>query len=204
MPSLCQTTHTVSLTSSERVCLVLQNIASVSSLIHEVQLSDDTNRPCPGGVHLFGHLKSIRVGQVSVSGGDSKDEAVLSSDELQEHVLDLVLNVTGLVPHRDLGHARQVHQGEIQHWGGREGEGGRKGEGRGRKGGGRRRRQQWGGGKGRKQYAHMDCPLTAGLLHPTIQQVWLKLLLHHTMLALANVVHSSMHPSLTHLHTSPQ
>ena len=137
MPSLCQRTHTVSLTSSERVRLVLQNIASVSSLIHEVQLSDDTYRPCPGGVHLFGHLKSIRVGQVSVSGGDSKDEAVLSSDELQEHVLDLVLNVTGLVPHRDLGHARQVHQGEIQHWGGREGEGGRKGEERGRKGGGR-------------------------------------------------------------------
>lgn len=66
-------------------------------------------------VHLFGYLERIGVGQVSVGWGDSQDQTALLSDELQQHVSDLVLNVQGLVSHCNLGHARQVDQGQIQH-----------------------------------------------------------------------------------------
>ena len=65
-------------------------------------------------IHLLGQLQGIRVCQVRVCRSDSQDEAVLTGDELHEHVFDLELNVGGLVPHRHLGHARQVHQGQVE------------------------------------------------------------------------------------------
>ena len=67
-------------------------------------------------VHFLGNLESVRVGEVAVGRGDGQDERVLASDELHEHVSDLVLNVRRLVPHWHLGQPRQVNQGEIEHW----------------------------------------------------------------------------------------
>lgn len=67
-------------------------------------------------VDLLGQLEGVRVGQVHVGGGDGEDEAALPADELQDHVLDLVLDVWGLVPHGHLGDARQVDEGQVQHW----------------------------------------------------------------------------------------
>lgn len=67
-------------------------------------------------VHLLGDLQSIGVGQVSVSRGDSQDQTAFLSDELHQHVTDLVLNVMGLVANSNLSHTRKVDQGEVQHW----------------------------------------------------------------------------------------
>lgn len=75
------------------------------------------------GVNLLGHLEGVRVGQVHVGRGDGKDEAAFPADELQDHVLDLVLNVWGLVPHGHLGDAWEVDEGQVQHWEGNQREG---------------------------------------------------------------------------------
>lgn len=72
------------------------------------------------GVDLLGQLEGIRVGQVHVGGRHGEDEAALPADELQDHVLDLVLNVWRLVPHRHLGDAREVDEGQVQHWEGKQ------------------------------------------------------------------------------------
>lgn len=68
------------------------------------------------GVHLLGDLEGIRVSQVRVGRGHGQDEAVLLGDKLHQHVPDLELNVGRLVPNWNLGHSRQVHQGQVQHW----------------------------------------------------------------------------------------
>ena len=67
-------------------------------------------------IDLLGQLEGIRVGQVHVGRGDGKDEAAFPADELQDHVLDLVLNILGLVPHGHLGDAWQVDEGQVQHY----------------------------------------------------------------------------------------
>lgn len=66
-------------------------------------------------VHFLGHLKSVRVSQVSVSWSDSQDQTALLGDELQQHVSNLVFDIYGLVSDWDLGHPREVNQGQVQH-----------------------------------------------------------------------------------------
>lgn len=66
-------------------------------------------------VDLLGQLEGVRVGQVHVGRGDGENEAALPADELQDHVLDLVLDIWGLVPHRHLGDTREVDEGQVQH-----------------------------------------------------------------------------------------
>lgn len=82
--------------------------------MHIFQLLSHT-LPLTLRVHLLGYFEGIRVGQVSIGWGDSEDQTALLSDELKQHISDLVLNVNRLVPHGNLGHPRQVDQGEIQH-----------------------------------------------------------------------------------------
>lgn len=76
-------------------------------------------------IDLLGQLEGVRVGQVHVGGGDGKNEAALPADELQDHVLDLVLDILGLVPHGHLGDAWEVNEGQVQHYGGNQRERGR-------------------------------------------------------------------------------
>lgn len=66
-------------------------------------------------VHVLGQFESVRVGQVSVGGSDGQDQAALSGDELHDHVSDLLLDVCGLVPHRNLGDTRQVDESQVEH-----------------------------------------------------------------------------------------
>lgn len=68
-------------------------------------------------VDLFGDLQSVGVGQIRVGRGDGQHQAVLFGDELHQHFSDLGLDVRGLVTHGHFGHPRQVHQGQVQHWG---------------------------------------------------------------------------------------
>lgn len=66
-------------------------------------------------IDVFGQFESIRVGQVSVGGCNSQDEAALPADELHYHVPDLLLDVDRLVSHGHLGDTRQVDQSQVQH-----------------------------------------------------------------------------------------
>lgn len=70
-------------------------------------------------IDFLGHLERIRVGQIHVGRRDGKDEAALPADELQDHVLDLVLDVLRLVPNRHFGDSREVDEGQVQHWHGK-------------------------------------------------------------------------------------
>lgn len=65
-------------------------------------------------VDVFGQFERVRVGQVSVSGSDGQDQAALATDELHDHVSDLLLDVGRLVSHRYFSDARQVDEGQIQ------------------------------------------------------------------------------------------
>lgn len=67
-------------------------------------------------VDIFGQFESIWVGEVHVCWSHSQDETVLLTDELHDHVSDLILDVRGLVAYRDLCDARQVNQSQVQHW----------------------------------------------------------------------------------------
>lgn len=60
-------------------------------------------------VHLFGELQGIGVGEIGIRWGYGQDQTVLACDELQEHVLDLELDVGGLVTYRHLRKTWQVH-----------------------------------------------------------------------------------------------
>lgn len=66
-------------------------------------------------VHLLGNLEGVGVGQVSVGRCDSQDQTAVLGDELHQHFHDLVLDVHRLVSHGNLGHPRQIDQGQIQH-----------------------------------------------------------------------------------------
>lgn len=66
------------------------------------------------GINRLGQIKSIRGGEISVGGGDSQDEAGLLTNELHDHVPDLLFNVGRLVAHRDLGQTRQVDERDVQ------------------------------------------------------------------------------------------
>lgn len=68
-----------------------------------------TNSTLTLRINLLGNLPSVRVGEVRVCWGNSQEEAVVFGDKLQEHIFDLVLNVGGLIPHRDLRHSREIH-----------------------------------------------------------------------------------------------
>lgn len=66
-------------------------------------------------VDVFGQFQSIRVGQVSVGGGDSQNKAALSRYELHDHIMDLMLDVCWLISHWHFSDAGQVDERQIQH-----------------------------------------------------------------------------------------
>ena len=64
-------------------------------------------------VCLSGKLQRITGGQVCVGRGDRQDETGLPTDVGHDHVPDLLPDVWGLVPQRQLGQARQVNQCDV-------------------------------------------------------------------------------------------
>ena len=68
------------------------------------------------GVDLLSDLERVRVGKVGVGRRYGEYETALLADKLEQHGADLDLNVCRLVPHRDLGHAGQVNQGQVENW----------------------------------------------------------------------------------------
>src|SRR5260370_8315645 len=89
----------VSLHSSGLVCWLC-----AMSLIwypHQVNLGQDTNCSCSFQVNFVGHLKIIGIGQVSVGRGDCEDYASRLGDIFEEHIMNLFLDVFGLITDRN-------------------------------------------------------------------------------------------------------
>lgn len=70
--------------------------------VHEIDLCQHTDSSCSLRVDFASHLETIRVGQISVGGGDGQDDRVGLHDELQEHLADLSLNIARLIADRNL------------------------------------------------------------------------------------------------------
>lgn len=117
----------------ERVGATSEHIQCVGASVHEVQLGEDTERAETPGVNGTRKLKGIRVGQVNVGGRDGKDNAVWRQhkvtrryeakggglrvglgDVVEYKVLNLPLNVGGLIANRNLGQTGQVDEREVQ------------------------------------------------------------------------------------------
>ena len=89
-------------TKLEWVVYTLQSLISVSALVHQIDLSDDTDGTFSFGVHLPGQLKRVRSSNIDVSRSQSKDQGVLGQHEPQDHLSDLILNVGRLAFDRHL------------------------------------------------------------------------------------------------------
>ena len=79
---------------------------------HQVDLRQDTNRPLTLRINLSCQLQPIRVRQVRVGCGDSKNDTSWSRDILEQHVPDLLLNIARLVADWNLCQARQIDERE--------------------------------------------------------------------------------------------
>ena len=79
---------------------------------HQVDLRQNTNRPLTLRINLSCQLQPIRVRQVRVGCGDSKNDTSWSRDILEQHVPDLLLNIARLVADWNLCQARQIDERE--------------------------------------------------------------------------------------------
>ena len=102
-------------TKLEWVVYTLQSLISVSALVHQIDLSDDTDCTFTFGVYLPGQLKRVRSSNIDVSRSQSKDQGVLGQHEPQDHLSDLILNVGRLAFDRHLCKSWQVDQSQIDY-----------------------------------------------------------------------------------------
>lgn len=89
-------------TETKRNDTTSENVDDVRSLVHEVDLGEDTDRSETFRVNLTSELETVGVSQISVGGGDSQNDRVGLLDELEKHVADLNLDVARLVSNGDL------------------------------------------------------------------------------------------------------
>lgn len=107
--------HHADVATAQRQQLVLENIARIRSLVHQIELGDDTDRPDALRVDLFGQLERITVGQIGVGGRDGQNQTRFLADELKDHALDLVLNVGWLIADRYLRQTGQIDKRQVEY-----------------------------------------------------------------------------------------
>eukprot|EP00126_Sphaerothecum_destruens_P012303 Sdes_comp21093_c0_seq1m19776 len=95
-----------------------QNIDRIRARVHQINLGDHRNRADAHGVVFERDFEGIRVGEVNVGGGDGEDEAVGVLDVGFDQVVDLGLNVDGLIADRDFGDAGKIDQREVEDFAG--------------------------------------------------------------------------------------
>lgn len=108
---LLRAIHHANVASSQRQQLIFENVTRICSLIHQIQLSDDTDRADSLWVDLLRQLQSVRVCQIRVGGCDGENQTCFLLDELENHLLDLVLNVNRLIADGDFRETRQIDEG---------------------------------------------------------------------------------------------
>lgn len=101
--------------AAQRQQPILQDVAGVGALVHQVQLGDDADRPDALRIDLLGQLQRIGVGQIGVGRRHRQYQARVLANELEDHRLDLGLDVDRLVADRHLCQARQIDQRQIEH-----------------------------------------------------------------------------------------
>jgi hypothetical protein len=77
----------------ERVHTAGQDVHGVCSMVHEIQLCEDTNRPLARGVDMASQLQSLGVYEIDVCGGDGEDDAVWLGNVFGDEVPRLLLDV---------------------------------------------------------------------------------------------------------------
>ena len=98
---------------TERDLLVHEHAAGVGAFVHDVDFGDDADGPPAAGVELAGHQEGVAGGHVLVGGDDAQDDGPLLPRVVHAHVLGDLLDVLTLVVDRNLGDARQVHDGQV-------------------------------------------------------------------------------------------
>ncbi len=81
----------------QRVYTSRQDIHGVCSVIHEIQLGEDTNCPLAHGVDMASQLQRLRVDKIDVCGGDGEDDTVGLGNVLGDESTSLLLDICRLV-----------------------------------------------------------------------------------------------------------
>lgn len=84
-------------TKLQRVHTSGQDVHGVCSVVHEIQLGENTNRPLAHRVDMAGQLQCFRVDKIDVRGGDSKDDTVRLGDIFGNEISGLLLDICRLV-----------------------------------------------------------------------------------------------------------
>jgi hypothetical protein len=103
---------------TQRVDLALKEIKSICSFVHEIDLGYNTYGSLSCRVYFSGHLESVRISEICVRSGESQDHSVLRLDVSVDDALDLLLDISWLSHHRNLGDARKVDHRELHDLGG--------------------------------------------------------------------------------------
>jgi hypothetical protein len=74
-----------------------ENVHGVCSVIHQVQLCQDTDGASSHGVDMAGQLEGLRVDQIDVCRRNSENDTVGLCDVLSDQIAGLLLNVARLV-----------------------------------------------------------------------------------------------------------
>jgi hypothetical protein len=91
-----------------------ENVHNVGTVVHEIDLGQDANRPLTLGIHLARQLETVRIGQIRVGGRDGEYYGVGLADLLEHHLADLALDIPRLVAHGHLCETGQIDQGQRQ------------------------------------------------------------------------------------------
>ena len=79
-----------------------ENVHGVCSVIHQIQLGQNTNGASPHGVNMAGQLEGLGVDQIDVCGRDGEDDTVGLCDVLCDQVAGLLLDIARLIANGDL------------------------------------------------------------------------------------------------------
>jgi hypothetical protein len=74
-----------------------QNIHSICSMVHEIQLCEDTNSSLARGVDMASQLQSLGVYEIDVCGGDGENDTVRLRNVFGDEVPRLLLDICRLV-----------------------------------------------------------------------------------------------------------
>ena len=95
-----------------------QNVHYIGTLVHQVDLGQDTNSTCTLWVNFASHFQTVRVGQIGISSSDGENDSVGLGNEPHQHVPDLLFDISRLVTNGYFGQTGQVDQSEGEDIGG--------------------------------------------------------------------------------------
>ncbi|RUP45174.1 hypothetical protein BC936DRAFT_148521 [Jimgerdemannia flammicorona] len=96
------TIHDWDITEPKRDDPARQDVYNVGALVHQVNLSKNTNGASALRVDLARKLQTVGVGEISVSSSDSKNDGVGLCDVFDDHFADLLLDILGLITNGNL------------------------------------------------------------------------------------------------------